>query len=175
MGVHETLDECIDGYLSAATVDELYERILARYEGDYEGERPGLVRDAMTLLWAARRGLSEAELLELLGHEGAPLPRAHWSPLHLAAEASLVNRSGLIGFFHDYLRQAVEGRYLPTEEDRRRAHVRLAGYFGRQELGARQIDELPWQLAQAEAWQPLYDLLADRRSSMRPMRRTSPR
>ena len=115
----------------------------------------------MTLLWAARRGLSEAELLDLLGHDGIPLPRARWSPLHLAAEPSLVNRSGLIGFFHDYLRQAVEGRYLPTEKERREAHLRLASYFGRQELGARKIDELPWQLAQAEAWQALYDLLAD--------------
>jgi tetratricopeptide (TPR) repeat protein len=163
-GAHETLDECISGYLSAATVEELYERILARYEGDYEGERPGLVRDAMTLLWAARRGLSEAELLDLLGHEGAPLPRAYWSPLHLAAETSLVNRSGLIGFFHDYLRRAVERRYLPTEEDRRQAHLRLAGYFGRQELEARKIDELPWQLAQAEDWQALLRCVTDIRA-----------
>ena len=39
-GAHETLDECISGYLSAATVEELYERILVRYEGDYEGSVP---------------------------------------------------------------------------------------------------------------------------------------
>ena len=54
LGAHETLDERIEGYLSAATLEALYERVLARYEGDYERERPGLVRDAMTL--CGRRG-----------------------------------------------------------------------------------------------------------------------
>jgi len=81
--------------------------VLQRWEEDYQRDRPGLVRDAMTTLWAARRGLSESEPLELLGTGGQALARAHWSPLYLAAEQSLVVRSGLIGFFHDFLREAV--------------------------------------------------------------------
>ena len=174
-GVHETLDECISDYLAAATVDELYERILARYEEDYEGERPGLVRDAMSLLWAARRGLSEAELLDLLGDDGTPLPRAHWSPLYLAAEASLVNRSGLIGFFHDYLRQAVEGRYLPTEEDRRQAHLRLADYFGRRSLGRGRSTSCRGSWRRPRPGSGSTTSWPTCRSSMRPGRRTSSR
>jgi nephrocystin-3 len=63
-GEHETLDCRINHYLSAATPDALYRLILRRYEEDYESHRPGLVRDAMTLIWAARRGLAESELLE---------------------------------------------------------------------------------------------------------------
>jgi tetratricopeptide (TPR) repeat protein len=161
-GVHETLDQCIDGYLSAETLNDLYERILARFEKDYESDRPELVRDAMSLLWAARRGLSETELLELLGEdETTPLPRAHWSPLHLAAELSLTTRSGLVGFFHDHMRQAVERRYLPTEDARCKAHLRVADYFARRELGPRQIDELPWQLRKADEWKRLGNLLTD--------------
>jgi len=160
-GDHYTLNQRIEHYLSAATVDDLYEKILERYEEDYERDRPGLIRDAMSLLWAPRRGLSEAELLELLGAGGEPLPRAHWSPLYLAAEQSLVSRSGLVGFFHDYLRQAVRDRYLPGEQAQQAAHLRLADYFGARDLGSRKIDELPWQLAQAQAWPRLYDLLAD--------------
>jgi tetratricopeptide (TPR) repeat protein len=161
-GDYERLGDCINGYLEAGTVDQLYEKILKRYEKDYEdAEHRGLVRNAMSLLWAARRGLSEAELMDLLGADGRPLPRAYWSPLYLAAEMSLVSRSGLIGFFHDYFRQAVRKLYLPTEEDCRHAHLRLAEYFQRLELSPRQVDELPWQLAEAEAWQPLYALLAD--------------
>ncbi len=58
----------------------------------------------MSLFWAARRGLSETELLD---HDGQPLPRARWSSLFLGAEQSLTSRGGLIGFFHDYPRQAV--------------------------------------------------------------------
>lgn len=160
-GVHERLDERIGYCLSAGSAEELYEKVLRRYEEDYQRERPGLVGEAMSLLWAARRGLSEAELLDLLGSEGRPLPRAHWSPLFLAAEASLVSRSGLLGFFHDYIRRAVERRYLPDERARRAAHQRLADYFHEREVGPRRIDEEPWQLAEAGAWQRLSLLLGD--------------
>ena len=160
-GEHEALGDRIDYYLEAEGIDALYGKILARYEEDYERERPGLVREAMSLLWAARRGLSEAELLELLGADGEPLPRAYWSTLYLAAEGSLVDRAGLIDFSHDYLRQAVQDRYLETEADRRDAHRHLADYFADRELGPRVIDELPWQLEQAGEWQRLYDRLAD--------------
>jgi tetratricopeptide (TPR) repeat protein len=160
-GRHETLGERIDHYLVARTVDDLYEKVLERFEADYERDRPVLVRDAMSLLWAARRGLSEAELLDLLGSDGDPLPGAYWSPLYLAADQSLVNRSGLLGFFHDYLRRAVERRYLGNEEPRRAAHLAVADYFEGRDLGLRKVDELPWQLARAGVWGRLSALLAD--------------
>jgi tetratricopeptide (TPR) repeat protein len=160
-GVHERLDERINHYLAADTVVDLYKLILQRYEEDYERERPGLVRDAMSLLWAARRGLSEAELLDLLGTEGSPLPRAYWSPLFLAAEQMLVRRSGLLGFFHDYLQQAVQHRYLPTEAQQEAAHLTLAAYFGENPDSRRAVDELPWQLSRARAWAKLWALLGD--------------
>ncbi|MCX6898591.1 MAG: tetratricopeptide repeat protein [Verrucomicrobia bacterium] len=156
-----TLDQRIVHYLEAQTVPALYERILERYEQDYEHNRPGLVRDAMTCLWAARRGFSETELLELLGANGQPLPRAHWSPLYLVAEQALVSRSGFLSFFHDHLREAVQHRYLPGEQDRQAAHLWLAHYFAAAATGRRLLDELPWQLAAAAAWPALYTLLSD--------------
>lgn len=160
-GEHETLGQRIAHYLAAASIDGLYQLILERYEADYERDRPGLVGDAMRTLWAARRGLSETELMDLLGTGGQPLPRAFWSPLYLAAEPALVTRSGLIGFFHDYLRRAVDDRYLPDDNARRAAHLRLAAYFDRQRLSLRAIDELPWHLAETASWLRLRDLLAD--------------
>ena len=162
-GRHETLDERIAHYLAAAGPEELYALILERYEADYDRERPNLVREAMSLIWAARRGLSEAELLDLLGNDGRPLPRALWSPLYLAAEQSLVDRAGYLTFFHDYLREAVRRRYAPTPDAQQAVHLRLAGYFDTDErrLTTRGLDELPWQLAEAASWQRLNDLLAD--------------
>ncbi len=160
-GDHFTLDRAIDDYLSATGLDDLYAKILARYEEDYERDRPELVKDAMSLLWAARRGLTEAELLDLLGADRAPLPAAHWSPLYLAAEPALVSRSGSLGFSHDYLRQAVRQRYLPEEREQEAAHLRLADYFEARELDGRQVEELPWQLTRARAWSRLSTLLAD--------------
>jgi tetratricopeptide (TPR) repeat protein len=160
-GAHETLESQIRHYLSATSIGDLFQRILARYEGDYDRDRPHLVRDALSAIWAARHGLAEAELLDLLGRDDAPLPRAHWSPLFLAADRSLVSHSGLLGFFHDYLRQAVRERYLPTPAQQDEAHIRLADYFAPRDLSARKIAELPWQLAQAQAWERLAGVLAD--------------
>lgn len=160
-GEHEKLAEKIEHYLTTKTVPGLFEKILERYETDYERDRPGLVKDAMSLIWASRRGLTESELLEILGTADGPLPRAHWSPLHLAAEQSLISRAGLIGFFHDYLRQAVESRYLPGEDEKKAGHIKLADYFEKQEYTDRVVDEFPWQLSEAEQWERLYNLLAD--------------
>jgi tetratricopeptide (TPR) repeat protein len=160
-GSHELLEKRIDYYLAANTLADLFARILKRYEVDYERDRPGLVGDAMSLLWAARRGLSEVELLDLLGADGQLLPHAHWTPLYLAAESAFVNRAGLIDFFHDHLRQAVARKYLVGAELRRSVHLRLSDYFDDRELGPRKVEELPWQFARAEAWERLYTLLCD--------------
>lgn len=160
-GEHETLGDRIGHYLAAESAHKLYELILERYEADYERDRPGLVRDAFSRLWAARRGLSETELLDLLGTDAGRLPRAYWSPLFLAADSSLTSRSGLLGFFHDDLRKAVEHRYLSTDRTRQAAHLCIADYFATRELGPRKIAELPEQLARGQAWQRLGELLMD--------------
>ncbi|HOD81015.1 MAG TPA: DUF4062 domain-containing protein, partial [Phycisphaerae bacterium] len=157
-GEHENLRRSIDHYLAAATVPQLFDRILARWERDYERERANLVRDTMTCLWASRRGLAEQELLELLGERGQPLPRAHWSPLHLAAEEVLVFRSGMLGFGHDYFRAAVLVRYVAREDDQRAAHARLVTYLEQQCSLARAAEELPWQIVQAGDWPKLRQL-----------------
>jgi len=185
-GVHERLDERIGHFLQARTVPELYRLILQRWEGDYERDRPGLVRDAMTLLCASHQGLTETELLELLGSGGTPLPQAYWSPLLLAAEEILVNRAGILSLSHAHFREAIEALYLSTPELRAQPHLRLAEYFapsrdethqeannweqhwgiladysaGR-DFTTRRVAELPWQLAATGSWELLRDCLAD--------------
>jgi nephrocystin-3 len=160
-GEHETLDRQIEFYLGARSIEELFELVLRRWETDYERERPALVRDAMRALWAARQGLSESEIRELLGGPEGPLPALVWAIFQFAADHSLVSRSGLIGFFHTYLRRAVERQYLQNDDERRAAHVRLAAYFQNREPSPRRIQELPWQLARGEAWDHLYNLLCE--------------
>ncbi|MCL0058864.1 DUF4062 domain-containing protein, partial [Dehalococcoidia bacterium] len=162
-GRHEQLDERISYYLEAETIPDLYGKILTRYEEDYDEDKPGLVRDVMSCLWAARRGLLESELLDILGSDESPLPKAVWSPLNLAAEHSLINRSGLIGFSHNYFRQAVQSKYLSTEKKQVEAHLRLSDYFSKLDISVRMVDELPWQFARAKAWERLKDLLTQPR------------
>ena len=161
-GTHERLDQRIDWYLQAASPVELYRKVIERWEQDYEEEGSGsedIVGESLSRLWAARRGLSEVELLDSLGTTGSPLPRAVWSPLFLAAEDALVSRSGLLTFAHDYLREAVRDAYLPTEAHRQIAHRTLAEYFAVQPQGPRQLDELPWQCQESSDWAQLVYLL----------------
>ena len=158
---HEELEERIGDYLKAETPYALYEKVIARWEQDYEGDSD-LVGDTLSLLWAARRGLTETELLQALGKDGEPLPRAKWSPLFLAMSDALISRGGLLNFVHDFLRTAVENAYLPTEQNQQQAHLRLAEYFERQSISSRIIDELPWQLAEAGEWVRLQAHMIDR-------------
>ena len=73
----------------------------------------------------------------------------------------MVSRSGLIGFSHNYLRQAVERKFLKSELQQQATHLRLADYFHDRELGPRKLDELPWQLAEGRRWKALVALLTD--------------
>jgi nephrocystin-3 len=152
-GKHEEIEATAASYLSAPDIAELFDRILARWEMDYGVD---LARNSLTLIWAARRGLSEAEILDLLGKQptcdvfGAysrlseaemltllkeireprePMPRSKWTPFFFASESGFIVQAGLLTFSHSYLRKAVEKRYLPTPEAKRSVHERLALYF----------------------------------------------
>lgn len=160
-GVHEELNVRIAHYLEAENTETLYERILERLETDYEQYRPNLVRDTLSYIFTSRHGLSENELLYLLGSDDQPLPQALWSPLFLAIEEAIVNRLGLLGFFHDYLRTAVYNRYIKTFENAQQLHFHLASYFFVQEISERKLEELPWQCMKGYAWEALYQVLSD--------------
>ena len=163
-GSYEQLNQRIDWYLQAANPVELYGKVIQRWEQDYEEEdsrSEDIVGESLSRLWAARRGLSETELLESLGTAGSPMPRAAWSPLYLAAGDALVNRGGLLTFAHHYLREAVREAYIPSENLEINAHLRLVDYFRKRPISRRTIDELPWQLQEAADWKRLVGLLID--------------
>jgi Domain of unknown function (DUF4062) len=127
-GRYEDLGDMISAMLDATDPVALFRQVLTHLE-EFDRERPGLVRDALGYLAASRRGLTESELLQLLSdHEEPsthPLPRSLWSPVYLALEESLVSRNGRLGFFHDFLRQAVIKSYLTDQEEIARIHGRL--------------------------------------------------
>ena len=157
-GEHELLDERINFYLAAPSPRDLYKKVISRWKQDYGGQF-SIVQDTLSLLWAARRGLSETEILEILGTKNSPMPRAEWSPLYLAMSSALVSRAGLLNFAHDYLRSAVFETCLPDASLQQSTHLRLAGYFQQLPPGIRRNEELPWQLCRAKQWQRLADYL----------------
>jgi nephrocystin-3 len=137
-GRHDTLKQQLDFYLSSQTVDDLYERELERLENDGSGEA---VKKVMTALWASRAGLTEPELLAI-----TDLKPLQWAPIDLALEKAFGRNGNRLVFDHDYLRIAVQDRYLPTDEERRQAHSGLADWFdAKEDWDERDAEELPWQ------------------------------
>ncbi|MCX6876219.1 MAG: tetratricopeptide repeat protein [Verrucomicrobia bacterium] len=127
-------------------------QVLARWRRDYERDRPGLVGEALGLVWAARRGFTENELLRLLKPADQPqLPLAVWTPLRAALEDGLVDRAGILNFAHDFLRAAVATMFAPDQAKQRDLRLQLAGFFEAEPVTARACDELPWLLWQTES------------------------
>ena len=111
-GNYDDLNKKIEHYVSSTSITDLFIKKIQRLEEDYDRERDGLVKDALTFLWASRTGLMESELLDLLGTKEKRLSSSIWSPLYLAIESSLLNHSGYIRLFHDYFRSAIESYYF---------------------------------------------------------------
>ena len=127
-GRYEELGNMMHRMLEAKNPVELFKQVLKNLE-EFDKERPYLVRESLGYLAAARRGLTESELLQLLSPSenpaNDPLPRSFWSPLYLALDESLVSRDGRLGFFHDFLRKAVVESYLSDKSDIEKIHGRF--------------------------------------------------
>ncbi len=145
-GVYDRLDERLDDYISASNIPMLLRQVLRRYVNDYERDRPGLVGEVLELIRAARRGLTEAEILRLVRPADLPqLPPAVWAPLRAALEEGLVDRGGVLNFAHDFLRTAVKEEF-GLSGSMTELRLRLAKEFEAQPVSARSCEELPWLL-----------------------------
>jgi WD40 repeat protein len=143
-----------------------------------------LTGKALGYLAAARHGLTEDELLDVLSAdtqvmeefrrrnprspEVGRLPVVLWSRLHDDLAPYLIERSAdhtsLFGFYHRQLAEAVQTKYL-TEEQAVPRHRALAEYFDAQPLwygdgpdrtpNYRKVTELPHQQTEGQAWEGL--------------------
>ena len=50
---------------------------------------------------------------------------------------------------------------MKTHEDEKAIHLTLADYYSNQYVDVRKVDELPWQLSQAEEWKRLKGSITD--------------
>jgi nephrocystin-3 len=128
-GVHEEVNLRLKHYLASETIDDLFEKVLNRIESD---NTPETVRAALEVLWAAKESFAEDELLIV-----SQLPPAIWAPIHIALDESLIGAGGRLAFSHDYLRKAVEDRYLVSEVDRQRIQNRMAEFCAQAMKGGR--------------------------------------
>jgi telomerase protein component 1 len=177
-GDHEALGRRIERL--PATLPELFDQVLARLEQDHTRVA---TESVCSWLAVSRSGLLESEVLDLLG---GVFPHIRWTRLYRALAPYLkpmeeTTRGGLLDFFHDQLRTAVERRYfdLPsasgeTSDRCRDAHRALAGHFrsfafdpsaplGWRPDRARALSELPYHQTRAHAWEDLENTLTDLR------------
>ncbi|GAA2559705.1 hypothetical protein GCM10010435_33690 [Winogradskya consettensis] len=157
-------------------------QMLDRLESEHGAHRVG---SALSHLAAARAGLSEDELLDLLSRDPAVLaevaeqarhapavrqrlPPVLWALLFVDLEPYLSEYQAgdvpLYGFYHRQLADVVRERY-GTGPGR---HRDLARYFGEEPLWLgegrphlRKVSELPYQQAYGECWPELYATLTD--------------
>jgi tetratricopeptide (TPR) repeat protein len=153
-GDHFTLPQLLDGLLAPADLAGLVEVVLDRYERDYELDRPGLVGAVLGPLAAACTGLTDAELLDLLG-DGARRPL---SQLQLASGSVIPDIAGRLRLGFDEVAAAARRRYLTDAAD---VHRRVAGLFAADPRSPRALEELPWQLLAAGDDEGLRALLVD--------------
>lgn len=133
-GRHEDLANRLNLYLTSKTIDDLFERVLERVEGDCGEEA---VQKTLTAIWASRSGLSEKEIMGI-----ANLKPLEWAPIRFALDDMLLDINGRLSFAHDYMKIAISDRYLHgnnslqnegQSEDalnaRRALHASLAQWF----------------------------------------------
>jgi nephrocystin-3 len=146
-GVHEELTKRLAHYLKSQTIDDLFEKVIDRVEGDC-GKKA--VKATLTAIWASRTGLTEKEIVDSAKRPGiSNLKPAEWAPIRNSLDEALLEVEGKITFAHDYVRIAVRDRYLPTEANRRSSHRKLAQWFRKQPADGRRAEEEPWQLQAA--------------------------
>lgn len=182
-GEFESLDEKIKYYMKAWGLTDLFERVLERLEKDYGRE---IVREVLTLVEASRKGLSEIELRDITGFKHFELTQ-----FISAMDFYFCKKQGLYNFFHNDMSRAVCFRYIEgyfdeewskhngdnmsfeesqhlwdklvsdVRELRAASHLKIADYFEKHNTSIRKIEELPFQLYEAEALERLKNCLTD--------------
>ncbi|KAK7504283.1 hypothetical protein BaRGS_00004587 [Batillaria attramentaria] len=127
---------------------------LSIFEEDYNiKERPdNLVQEVLCAIALSHNGLLERELMEIF-----EVPSHEWMPLYFAMEGLLVSHAGLLRFGFNEISEAVQDKYLHSEEIRNGVLQKLIKYFSDQlkslcawddlmtPLSKRPVEELPWE------------------------------
>jgi hypothetical protein len=149
-----------------------------------------LVSRSLAYLRAAKNGLSEDEIIDLLSRDEEVfgdfqkrsffkppeqrLPVVVWSRFYFDMEPYLNERSAdgasLLGFFHRQMGEVADADYL-AGENKAMIHAKLAAYFAAQPLiiarddqktaNLRKLSELPFQQVYGALWNELYKTLTD--------------
>lgn len=149
-GSHERLSERIDYYLTSDCAESFFQRVLSRFEEDFDKE---LVREVFGLIAVSKSGLSENEIIEIIGLDN----QLEWSQMYCAIRHYLTLKNTLISFSHHYISDAVTSRYSDSLQYLREDIIR---YFEIVRT-IRSYDELPYQYYMLGKKEPLLQTILD--------------
>ena len=156
------LDELAAGGIAvgqlAETVEALFHQIIARLQQRYGAK---VIQDYLGVLAAARSGLTEAELREIIEEDHPGQAADDCMMLITNALANFViTREKLLAFFHPEFERSL--KILVGRAGMRLYHRRLATYFARKGYHyERTLMEVAWQLQWGEQYPELLTLLGD--------------
>lgn len=104
-GVYEKLDERIEYYLQQDSIEDFYQALLKSYEEDFAKK---YIRRVLSLIAVSQNGLAEKDILTIT-KEKKPI---RWSQFYCSFINHFVEKNGTICFSHEYIRKAVNQRYL---------------------------------------------------------------
>jgi len=104
------------------SVPELIGLIIDRLENSFPDD---LVRDMLLCILASREGLYEYEVVRLLASDRNTISRLKGAVRHL-----IIDRGGILIFVHDFVRRAVQIRYVEgTRDVIAQTHAKMAHFF----------------------------------------------
>lgn len=172
-----------------ADVTGIIRRLFSRLSAE-SNHGPIFVARSLAYLRAAKNGLSEDEVIDVLSRDPEVfedfqkrsffkppeprLPVVVWSRFYFDLEPYLNERRAdgvtLMGFFHRQMGDVVDADYL-AGGIKAKIHSELAAYFTGQPLfiaredgqtaNLRKLSELPFQQVHGELWEALYETLTD--------------
>lgn len=158
-GSYEQLDTRIGYYLVASSISDFFDRVLQRVEEDYSFNQ-NLVRNALTLISLSEHGLSEDELVTILGCR-----QLDWHLLFCAIYNHIIVKNGLVTFSHQFINTAIEKRYNVSDISIMAfSRRKIVDYFrslqvdNQSEIN-RCISELAYQYYHLSDWAKLFDTL----------------
>ena len=155
-GRHEDLTDLLSAYLACADFPDLFEKVLCRVDRDYDGEKTLLPRRFFLLLEASGGGLTEGELLPLLGG----VPQARFAPLRLALEMFTAVSGGAVHIAVPAFRQAVLDHYAPEESELMDWRHKIAEWFYENPDTPRRFMVLPRLLRETGQSERLFEILS---------------
>ena len=114
----ESLESDIEKYLTAGTVPALLDILLGRLESTFNAGMnlplgdvfcEGAVGAVLVFIFVSYEGIMESELRDVLGSK---VYDSQWIPFRFGLQHLLIEQAGSMIFAHDYIRQAVQSRYI---------------------------------------------------------------